>query len=77
MLLDCLTVFCARLWHFQKLPVLCHAKGALVTQLFFDNDIFYRFRERVMDIGITVPICAGIIPIISVDQISKIRSEGA
>lgn len=51
--------------------------GALVTQLFFDNDIFYRFREQVMDIGITVPICVGIIPIISVDQISKIRSEGA
>ncbi|MDE6622705.1 MAG: methylenetetrahydrofolate reductase [NAD(P)H] [Lachnospiraceae bacterium] len=43
----------------------------LVTQLFFDNDIFYRFRERVMDIGITVPICAGIMPVISANQISK------
>lgn len=43
----------------------------LVTQLFFDNDIFYRFRERVTDIGITVPICAGIIPVISANQISK------
>ena len=43
----------------------------LVTQLFFDNDIFYRFRERAADIGITVPICAGIMPIISANQISK------
>lgn len=43
----------------------------LVTQLFFDNDIFYRFRERVADIGITVPICAGVIPVISANQISK------
>ena len=43
----------------------------LVTQLFFDNDIFYRFGERAADIGITVPICAGIMPIISANQISK------
>lgn len=43
----------------------------LVTQLFFDNDIFYRFRERAADIGIAVPICAGIMPIISANQISK------
>ena len=43
----------------------------LTTQLFFDNDTFYRFRERAADIGITVPICAGIMPIISANQISK------
>lgn len=43
----------------------------LVTQLFFNNDIFYRFRERVADMGITVPICAGIMPIISAKQISR------
>ena len=41
----------------------------LITQLFFDNDCFYRFRERVAGIGITVPICAGIMPITTAGQI--------
>lgn len=41
----------------------------LITQLFFDNDIFYRFRERAANAGITVPICAGIMPITSAKQI--------
>ncbi|MCM1175216.1 MAG: methylenetetrahydrofolate reductase [NAD(P)H] [Blautia sp.] len=43
--------------------------GFLITQLFFSNDIFYRFRERAAAAGITVPICAGIMPIISAKQI--------
>lgn len=41
----------------------------LITQMFFDNDIFYRFIERVRDKGITVPVCAGIMPITSAKQI--------
>lgn len=41
----------------------------LITQLFFDNDIFYRFKELTADAGITVPICAGIMPITSAKQI--------
>lgn len=41
----------------------------LVTQLFFDNDIFYRFKEKAASFGITVPICAGIMPITSAKQI--------
>lgn len=41
----------------------------LVTQLFFHNDTFYRFQERAAAIGITVPICAGIMPITSAKQI--------
>ncbi|MDE5824443.1 MAG: methylenetetrahydrofolate reductase [Lachnospiraceae bacterium] len=43
----------------------------LVTQLFFENDTFYRFQERVADMGITVPVCAGIMPITNVKQIGK------
>ncbi len=31
----------------------------LITQLFFDNDYFYRFRERCSLAGIHVPIQAG------------------
>ena len=41
----------------------------LISQLFFSNDVFYRFREWAVGIGITVPICAGIMPITSAKQI--------
>ena len=41
----------------------------LLTQLFFHNDTFYRFQERAVAIGITAPICAGIMPITSAKQI--------
>lgn len=41
----------------------------LISQLFFNNDVFYRFREWAVGIGITVPICAGIMPITSAKQI--------
>ena len=41
----------------------------LTTQLFFDNNVFYRFRERAAALGITVPVCAGIMPVISAKQI--------
>ncbi len=41
----------------------------LITQLFFSNDFFYRFKERAVAAGITVPICAGIMPVISAKQI--------
>lgn len=41
----------------------------LISQLFFSNDVFYRFQERAAGLGITVPICAGIMPITSAKQI--------
>jgi methylenetetrahydrofolate reductase (NADPH) len=43
----------------------------LVTQLFFDNDDFYRFRDRADKIGIHVPIIVGVMPILSVKQIKR------
>ena len=42
-----------------------------VTQLFFDNECFYRFRELADAAGITVPITAGIMPFMSKQQISR------
>lgn len=36
----------------------------LISQLFFDNDHFYRFRERCDLAGINVPIEAGIMPVL-------------
>jgi len=43
---------------------------AFITQLFFDNRLFYQFRERAEKIGIKVPIHAGIMPVTSAKQIS-------
>ena len=41
----------------------------LISQLFFDNDFYYHFLERAEKKGITIPICAGIMPITSSKQI--------
>jgi len=43
----------------------------LVTQLFFDNDDFYRFREKTDAAGITVPMTCGIMPFMSKAQVSR------
>ncbi len=42
----------------------------LITQLFMNNDVFYEFQENCISNGITVPICAGIMPITSVKQVA-------
>lgn len=41
----------------------------LISQLFFDNEIFYRFEEMTQAAGIMVPICAGIMPITTSKQL--------
>lgn len=46
----------------------------LITQLFFDNDYFYSFRERCQLAGIDVPIEAGIMPVINKKQIERMAS---
>jgi methylenetetrahydrofolate reductase (NADPH) len=43
----------------------------LITQLFFDNADFYRFRDRAMAAGIRTPVIAGIMPILGVGQIKR------
>ena len=40
-----------------------------ITQLFFENDSFYRFLEKKNHAGITLPVCAGIMPITSAKQL--------
>ena len=46
----------------------------IFTQLFFDNNKFYDFVEHSQKAGITVPIVAGIMPIISKKQVDKMIS---
>lgn len=43
----------------------------LISQLFFDNDYFYAFKERTELVGIDVPIQAGIMPVVNKRQIEK------
>lgn len=46
----------------------------LITQLFFENDSFYRFREKCEIAGINVPIEAGIMPVVNAAQIQRMVS---
>jgi len=46
----------------------------IITQLFFNNDDFYRFRDCAEKAGITIPIIPGIFPIFNYRQIEKIAS---
>lgn len=43
----------------------------LLSQLFFDNDDFMRFLEKARRAGITVPIEAGIMPVVNKAQIER------
>jgi methylenetetrahydrofolate reductase (NADPH) len=43
----------------------------IITQLYFDNDHFFRFVKRCREMGITAPIIAGIMPVTNVAQIKK------
>ena len=49
------------------------AAGAdfLVTQLFFDNEHFFRFLDRARGKGVHVPILPGVMPILSQKQIAR------
>lgn len=49
------------------------AAGA-ITQFFFENEAFYRFRDACADAGITAPILPGILP---VENFSRMRNFAA
>ena len=46
----------------------------LITQLFFDNSVFYRFLEHTKIAGIDIPIEAGIMPVTNKKQIERMVS---
>lgn len=46
----------------------------VITQLFFDNADFFRFRDHVSALGMTVPVLPGIIPISSTSQIKRLTA---
>jgi methylenetetrahydrofolate reductase (NADPH) len=46
----------------------------IFTQMFFENASFLRFRDRLWDMGVRVPIVPGIMPITEYDQIQRISA---
>lgn len=46
----------------------------IITQLFFDNRDFFRFRERCCELGISAPIIPGLLPVTNLSQIQRIAS---
>lgn len=57
-------------WQRLKAKVDCGA-DFVVTQLFFENKDFFEFRDYLTKLGVTVPICPGILPILSAGQIKR------
>jgi len=43
----------------------------LTTQMFFDNNVLYNYMYKIREAGITVPIVAGIMPVINAKQIVR------
>lgn len=48
--------------------------SVVLTQLFYDNADYFRFRDLAVQAGITVPLVPGIMPIIKFSQIQRITS---
>lgn len=44
----------------------------IITQMFFDNDVFYRFRDKCRASGINVPIIPGLKPLSTFKQIEML-----
>lgn len=56
----------------EHLKQKCDAGASvIVTQLFFDNRDFFRWRDEARALGTTAPIIAGIMPILNVAQIKR------
>ena len=50
----------------------------LTTQMFFDNNLFYNFLYKAREIGITVPIVPGIMPITNANMVERsIKMSGS
>lgn len=50
----------------------------LTTQMVFDNSLFYNFMYKIRDLGVTVPVLPGIMPITNANQVERaLKLSGA
>jgi methylenetetrahydrofolate reductase (NADPH) len=49
--------------------------GSAITQFFFDNEVYFRYLDRVHTAGIAIPIVPGIIPIHNFKQVSGFAAK--
>ena len=45
--------------------------AAVITQLFFDQDDYFRFVEDLRRLGVNAPVIPGVLPILSVSQVRR------
>lgn len=48
--------------------------SVVITQVFFDNDYYFRFVEKARLAGINIPIIPGILPITNINQIERMTA---
>jgi methylenetetrahydrofolate reductase (NADPH) len=48
--------------------------AAVITQLFFDNEDYYRFVDDLRKLGVSVPVVPGVLPILSASQVRRFTS---
>ena len=59
----------------ENLQQKCDAGGdVVVTQLFYDNADYFRFRDHCGRLGITAPIVPGVMPVTNYAQVRRIAS---
>ena len=58
---------------FMKLKQDCGC-SFLTTQMFFDNDTFYRYLYRLRTAGITIPVLPGIMPVTNIKQLERFKT---
>jgi len=57
-----------------KAKVECGADRA-ITQFFFDNELYFRYLDRVRERGIDIPIVPGILPVQNIKQASNFAAR--
>ena len=57
--------------HWLKFKQDCGAEFA-TSQLFFDNAMYFAFRDHAEKAGVTMPLIAGILPVTSLSQLARI-----